>query len=146
MRSPFETPPERPFYRFLLTFGFHLGTLWNHFFDMFFDLESNSKKELNMNLSWQWNGKRVESCSSDAYTYSNLSIRAVLCCVVLCCAVLSCFAQLCCVLLCSALLCCVLLCSAVLCSYSALLTSAQLCFAVLCSVLCSTWLCSAVLC
>ena len=56
-----------------------------------------------MNLSWQWNGKRVESCSSDAYTCSNLSIRAVLCCALLCCA-----------LLCSAVLCFALLCYAIL--------------------------------
>ena len=38
MRSLFETPPEHPFYRFWSTFGVHLGTLWNHFFNTFFDL------------------------------------------------------------------------------------------------------------
>ena len=94
-------------------------------------------------LSWQWNGKRVESCSSDAYTYSNLSIRAVLCCALLCCALL------CSAVLCFALLCCaVLLCAALLCS--AVLWCALLCCAVLCcdvcAVLCYTLLCFALLC
>ena len=37
-RSLFGTPPERPFCRFWSTFGVHLGTLWNHFFDTNFDL------------------------------------------------------------------------------------------------------------
>ena len=38
LRSLFETPPEHPFYRFSSIFGVHLGTLWSHFFDTFFDL------------------------------------------------------------------------------------------------------------
>ena len=37
-RSLFGTPPEHPFCRFWSTFGVHLGTLWNHFFNTFFDL------------------------------------------------------------------------------------------------------------
>ena len=140
MRSLFETPPEHPFYRFWSTFGVHLGTLWNYFFDTIFDLVFRPPFNKIINLSWQWNGKRVESCSSDAYTCSNLSIRAVLCCAVLCCVVL------CSALLCSAVFCCALLCSAVLCS--ALLCSALLCSAVLwcCALLCSALMCCALLC
>ena len=49
MRSLFETPPEHAFYRFWSTFGVHLGTLWNHFFDAFFDLIF----EPTFRLSWK---------------------------------------------------------------------------------------------
>ena len=34
----FWDPSRTRFYRFLATFGVHLGTLWNHFFNTFFDL------------------------------------------------------------------------------------------------------------
>ena len=34
----FWDPSRTRFYRFLTTFGVHLGTLWNHFFNTFFDL------------------------------------------------------------------------------------------------------------
>ena len=49
MRSLFETPPEHAFYRFWSTFGVHLGTLWKHFFNMFFDLIF----EPTFRLSWK---------------------------------------------------------------------------------------------
>ena len=60
LRSLFETPPEHAFYRFWSTFGIHLGTLWNHFFNTFFDLVFRRPFEPQKKpvLAMEWEARR----------------------------------------------------------------------------------------
>ena len=73
MRSLFETPPEHPFCRFWSTFGVHLGTLWNHFFNTFFDLIFRPPFEPKNKSAWPNSGKIAEPPSPKPLTLFLLS-------------------------------------------------------------------------